>query len=57
MRHRIVLGALALTMLAAAGAVGGEGLKSGPQAGSGIGGAYDVLNVTGKAAGSKNCQV
>jgi hypothetical protein len=54
---RITLGGLALVVLAAAGAVGGEGLKSGPQVGKNIPGPFDVLNCNGSAAGQKNCQV
>ena len=38
---RIMLGGLALVVLAAAGAVAGEGLKSGPQVGKTIPGPFD----------------
>jgi hypothetical protein len=55
--NRFVLGGLALVVLAAAGVTAGEGLKSGPQVGKNIPGPFDVLNVTGPAAGEKNCQV
>jgi hypothetical protein len=57
MRQRFVLGTLTLALLAAAGASGGDALKSGPQVGKNIPGAFDVLNVNGPAAGEKNCQV
>jgi hypothetical protein len=57
MKHRIILGTLTLAVLAAAGAVAGDSLKSGPQVGKTIPGPFDVLNVTGPAAGEKNCQV
>jgi hypothetical protein len=57
MKHRVILGAFTLTVLAFAGAVAGESLKSGPQVGKTIPGPFDVLNVTGPAAGEKNCQV
>lgn len=54
---RMLLGVFSLAVLAAAGAVAGEGLKSGPAVGKNIPGPFDVLNVTGPAAGEKNCQV
>jgi hypothetical protein len=57
MKHRVILGVFTLTVLAIAGAVAGESLKSGPQVGKTIPGPFDVLNVTGAAAGEKNCQV
>ena len=57
MRHRFILGVFSLTVLAVAGAVAGDSLKSGPQVGKTIPGPFDVLNVTGPAAGEKNCQV
>ena len=57
MKHRFILGVFTLTVLAIAGAVAGESLKSGPQVGKSIKVPFDVLNVTGPAAGEKNCQV
>jgi hypothetical protein len=57
MKHRVILGVFTLTVLAIAGAVAGESLKSGPQVGKSIKVPFDVLNVTGPAAGEKNCQV
>ena len=57
MRHRFMLGAIGLAVLAAASAIAGDGLKSGPQVGKNIPGPFDVLNCNGKCAGEKNCQV
>jgi hypothetical protein len=57
MKHRIFLGACAVVVLAVAGVTAGDALKSGPAVGKTIPGPFDVLNVTGPAAGEKNCQV
>jgi hypothetical protein len=55
--RRFAVGTFAVAVLAVAGAVAGEGLKSGPQVGTNIPGPFDVLNLNGPAAGEKNCQV
>ena len=57
MKHRMIVGAFAVAVLAVAGAVAGEGLKSGPQVGKNIPGPFNVLNVNGSQAGKSNCQV
>jgi len=57
MRKRYVFAALALTALAAACEAQGDGLKSGPQVGTQIPGPFHPLNVTGEAAGKKNCLI
>jgi hypothetical protein len=53
----MMMGALALSAMAMAVAIGGEGLKSGPQPGTTIPGPFNVLNETGANAGKKNCLV
>lgn len=50
-------GAFALTAMAMSMSFAGEALKSGPQPGKNIPGAFHPLNVTGKSAGMKNCLV
>ena len=57
MRKRYVCAAMALTVLAAACEAQGDGLKSGPQVGKTIPGPFHPLNVTGEAAGKKNCLI
>lgn len=57
MKTRLIVGAFALTALVASGVVAGDALKSGPQAGKNIPGAFHPLNVTGAKAGQKNCLV
>lgn len=57
MKHRMVTGVLAAAVLAVAGATAGEGLKSGPQVGDRLPGAFHPLNVTGSKAGNKHCLV
>ena len=57
MRHRIILGAFAVAVLAVAGAAAGDALKSGPPVGKNIPGPFHPLNVTGAKAGEKHCLV
>jgi hypothetical protein len=57
MRKRYVFAAMALTVLAAACEAQGDGLQSGPQVGKAIPGPFHPLNVTGDAAGKKNCLI
>ena len=57
MKHRMFLGAFTVAVLAVAGAVAGEGLKSGPAVGKNIPGPFHPLNVTGAQAGNKHCLV
>jgi len=47
---------LAVALLAGS-VIAAEGLKSGPQEGKNIPGPFHPLNVTGSAAGQKNCLV
>jgi hypothetical protein len=56
MRHRTLLGASAALALLA-GSVLAADVKSGPQAGDRIPGAFNPLNVTGDDAGQKRCLV
>ena len=57
MKLRLCTGAVVLAALASAGVLADEALKSGPQAGTNIPGAFHPLNCTGKSAGKKNCLV
>ena len=57
MKHRIVMGVFTIAVLAAAGAVAGDSLKSGPPVGQNIPGPFHPLNVTGAKAGEKHCLV
>jgi hypothetical protein len=57
MNVRYALGASLMMALLAGGVVAAERLKSGPQAGSPVPGAFHPLNVTGSAAGQKACQI
>lgn len=50
-------GAFVLAALATAGVVAGDALKSGPEVGKNIPGAFHPLNITGASAGQKNCLV
>lgn len=56
MKHRFVVGALAVAMLATAGVMAGDALKSGIQPG-GSPGAFNPLSVTGPFEGKKQCLV
>jgi hypothetical protein len=58
MTSRYAIGALGMTLLATAcGGVSGDGFKSGPQVGQIIPGPFHPINVTGDAAGKKNCLI
>ena len=58
MIHRSVAAGTSLALaLFVAGAWGAERLESGPQVGKQIPGPFNPLNVTGSAAGTKQCQV
>jgi len=57
MKHRIVLGVFAVVVLASAGAIAGDSLKSGPGVGKSIPGPFHPLNITGGQAGKKHCLV
>ena len=57
MKHLFTLSAFTASVLVVSSILAGEGLKSGPAVGKSIPGPFDVLNVTGPAAGEKNCQV
>jgi hypothetical protein len=57
MSNRIAVRASLAVMLLAGSVIAAEGLKSGPQAGERIPGPFNPLNVTGRAAGTKACQV
>ncbi len=52
--HRLLLSAAVVGLMA--GVSLGADLKSGPQSGDSVA-AFNPLNVTGKAAGKKACQV
>jgi hypothetical protein len=56
MNHRLAVGVLATTVLAFAGAVADESLKSGLQEG-GYCTPFHPLNLTGPDAGKKQCLV
>ncbi|MBI2805897.1 MAG: hypothetical protein HYX68_13030 [Planctomycetes bacterium] len=57
MKYRIAAGVFAAAALMTIGATAGDALKSGPQVGKGIPGAFHPLNVTGGQAGKKHCLV
>jgi hypothetical protein len=57
MKQSMVVGVFSAALLAVAGVTAGDALKSGPQAGQGLGGPFDVRNSTGKNAGKTNCLV
>jgi hypothetical protein len=57
MSYRYAIGAFAVTILAAAGVVAGDGLKSGPQVGKNIPGPFHPTNCTGPMEGKKHCLV
>ena len=56
MNRRLLVGALAVVTMASI-VVADDALKSGPQTGTNIPGPFHPLNVTGAAAGKKNCLV
>jgi hypothetical protein len=57
MSYRYAIGAFAVTLLATACSVAGDGLKSGPQPGKTLPGPFHPLNLTGDMAGQKHCLV
>lgn len=57
MKQRIAVGASLAVVLALSSAMAADALKSGPQVGESIPGAFNVLNCSGKDAGKSNCQV
>jgi hypothetical protein len=57
MRHRLATGAAVAIVLALGSTMAADGVKSGPQVGDSVPGAFNVLNVTGPQAGKSNCQV
>ena len=57
MSYRYAFAAFAMAVLAVTGCIAGDGLKSGPQVGDMIPGAFDPMNVTGKWAGEKYCLI
>jgi len=57
MTHRIAAGASLAVMLLVGSVIGADDLKSGPQVGEKIPGAFNPLNVTGSDAGQKRCLV
>lgn len=56
MNHRVAVQGSMLALLLVGSVLAGEGLKSGPQPGEGVG-VYQPLHVTGKFAGKKQCPV
>jgi hypothetical protein len=57
MIQRIAVGSSLAVALVVTSAMAADALKSGPQVGERIPGAFNVLNCNGRAAGAKNCQV
>jgi len=57
MYKRVTVGAFALAAVAMSVAFADEALKSGPQTGENIPGAFHPTNVTGAQAGKKHCLV
>ena len=57
MKYRCAVGASLAVALAFSCAAAEGDLKSGPQVGQKIPGAFNVLNVNGSQAGKSNCQV
>jgi hypothetical protein len=57
MKRCIGVGAVTLLTLAVAGVYADDALKSGPQKGSKITTPFSPLNINGRAAGKKACQV
>lgn len=57
MKVRFAVGAFAVAALAFSAVLADEALKSGPEVGKPIPGAFHPLNVTGPKAGEKNCLV
>jgi hypothetical protein len=57
MMHRLATGASLAGLLLVGSLLAADGLKSGPQPGQNIPGAFHPLNVTGDDAGTKRCLV
>ncbi len=57
MKSRIAVGASLAMALLVGGVIAAEGLKSGPQEGDKIPGAFNCQNITGPAAGKSICLV
>ncbi|MFN4259925.1 MAG: hypothetical protein ACK4RK_11585 [Gemmataceae bacterium] len=57
MTNRIVMGSSLTMVLFLGGTLVADELKSGPQVGQTIPGAFNPLNVTGSDAGQKRCLV
>ncbi len=57
MQRFMLTGAFALATLVVTSLVADEALKSGPQVGKSLPGAFHPLNVTGDQAGKKHCLV
>ena len=57
MYKRVTVGAFALAAVAMSVAFADDALKSGPQTGENIPGAFHPTNVTGAQAGKKHCLV
>jgi hypothetical protein len=56
-KSRYPVGACLAVALLTSGVLAAGGLKSGPQEGDPIPGVFHPLNVTGRAAGQKACQI
>ena len=57
MKHRKLIGAFTVTLLAVSCSVAQDGLKSGPQVGASIVVPFHPTNVNGAKGGMKNCLV
>jgi hypothetical protein len=53
----MIVGVVSAALLAVASVTAGDALKSGPQVGKGIPGAFHPLNCTGANADEKHCLV
>ena len=57
MNKRVLVGAVALGVMAMSMALADDALKSGPQPDKSIPGPFHPMNVTGSQAGKKHCLV
>ena len=57
MRHLSVTSAAVVVVLMVGAAMAADAVKSGPQVGEDVPGAFNVLNVNGPQAGKSNCQI
>lgn len=57
MKHRFTMGSSLAMVLLVGGAIAADDLKSGPQVGENIPGAFNPLNCNGSDAGQKRCLV